>query len=114
MKFPQAGFYLFNVTFDTAVADNDEASLTMLRASNSSSDCVWSENGLQISYVIWQSGLLRSYNINEAWEGTIDMSILHYKGGAKSECYVEYSYSDIDVAYQTKLNWLTEAINSLS
>jgi hypothetical protein len=114
MKFPQAGFYLFDLTIDTDVANADSASLAMLRNSNSSSDCKWEDGGLQITFVVWESGLFRSYYINEAWQGTIDLSVLHYKGGAQSECYVEYSYADSDVAYQSKINWLTEALNSLN
>lgn len=88
--------YLIFMSVDTEVANRDEASLKMLRLTNSSDDCLWVNDddgtGLSIVFRIWKNGLFRMYSVSEKWQGTIN----GFKGTAESSTQYYYSYSDRD------------------
>jgi hypothetical protein len=106
------GYYLFYMTIDSTVANSDSASLAMLRQSNSSNDCKWDKDVI-ITFVVWESGLLRSYHLEEQWTGSISKSVVSIAGSANSQVDVEYSYADEDLGYDNKMAWLAEAKESL-
>jgi hypothetical protein len=115
IDYAEQGYTLFQMTIDTDVANSDPSSLAMLRHSNSSNNCVWNGDGLQITFVLWKNGLFRSYSLSESWVGTISVvSGVSISGGANSDLLVEYSYSDRDVGYEQKMTWFNEALSSLS
>ena len=101
---PETSSYLILIKIDTEVANNDSASLKMLRHSNGNDDCKWvadnsdgatgleEDTGLQIVFQIWDNGLFRMYNITERWKGTVKI----YKGTANVTTITTYSYSDAD------------------
>ena len=88
--------YIVNMIIDTAVANQDEASLAMLRKANGSSNCQWvddgNKSGLVISFRIWDNGLFRTYSVDETWKGKIS----GFSGSADSLTTYYYSYSDRD------------------
>lgn len=105
------------MTIDTDVANGDEASLTMLRNANGSSNCVWQgeydedaegfgeDTGLRIVFRLWGNGLFRSYVIIERWTG----KIVVFTGTAESQTTVYYSYSDYDCDMTDYLTMLESA-----
>jgi hypothetical protein len=106
------------MTIDTDVANNDEASLKMLRNANGSDDCVWvrddeeedaegfaEDTGLRIVYRLWSNGLFRSYTIVERWSG----KIILFEGEADSQTTVYYSYSDRDCDMSQYTGMLSDA-----
>ena len=109
------GHSVYEVTMelDVDVANADGASVAMLKNANSASECGWAtdENGSgpEITYQIWDNGLLKYYKIDETWEGKIKVLLLSYSGGADTETEVWYSYSQKDTDMTEKLAMLEEA-----
>ena len=109
------GGYMVIMIIDTKVANNDIASLKMLRKANGSDDCEWvggedsseedDSSGLVIVYRIWDNGLFRTYSIGEKWRG----KILTFSGTAESSTVYYYSYSDRDCDMTGYLKMLEEA-----
>lgn len=112
------GFINIMMTIDTEVANNDEASLAMLRKANGSKNCEWSkgeddeeaegigeDTGLRIIFRLWNNGLFRSYSVIERWSGTIVL----VSGTAESMTTVDYSYSDRDCDMTKNLEMLEQA-----
>lgn len=97
------------MTIDTAVANNDEASLKMLRKANSSDDCRWvstdESSGLMIVFRIWPNGLFRFFTVSERWSGKIS----GFSGEADSVTTTNYSYSDVDCDMTENLEMLEKA-----
>ena len=114
MKMPSGDCYTVTMNINIDVANADEASITMLRNANGSSDCRWvSEGGstssaLQILYQVWDNGLFKVYGLKETWSGTTN----GFRGTANSSLSVQYSYSDRDTDMTAKLAMLDEAIAS--
>lgn len=104
--------YLIFMTVDTDVANNDEASLKMLRRANGSNDCEWVSgddgSGLSIVFRIWENGLFRMYSVAEKWQGKIN----GFAGTADSSTQYYYSYSDRDCDMTKYLEMLEEAKTS--
>ena len=101
--------YLIFMTVNTEVANNDEASLKMLRKANGSNDCEWvnedGNSGLTIAFRIWDNGLFRMYSVSEKWQGKIS----GFSGTADSSTVYYYSYSDRDCDMTGYLKMLEEA-----
>lgn len=103
------------MVIDTDVANNDAASLAMLRKANGSDNCKWiagdesegfaDDTGLRIVFRLWGNGLFRSYSIIERWNG----SIVIFNGTAESQTTVYYSYTDRDCDMTAKLEMLEAA-----
>lgn len=104
----QEGYVVF-MSVNTEVANNDEASLKMLRNANGSDDCTWvnegETTGLSIVFRIWNNGLFRMYSVSEKWQGKIS----GFSGTADSSTQYYYSYSDRDCDMTKYLKMLEEA-----
>lgn len=101
--------YFIVMTIDTAVANADEASLTMLRNANSSKDCTWidDDDGLRIIFRLWNNGLFRTYTVNEIWQGNISVtSSMSFSGSADSTTAYYYSYTDRDCDMTDNLKFI--------
>ena len=111
---PSGDGYTVTMNINIDVANADEASITMLRNANGSSDCRWvSDDGnttsaLQILYQVWDNGLFKVYGLKETWSGTTN----GFRGTANSSLSVQYSYSNRDTDMTAKLAMLDEAIAS--
>lgn len=111
------GCYLIMMAIDTAVANADQPSTTMLREANGSNNCTWVsvedpdaegfgvDTGLRLILRLWPNGLFRTYTILERWSGTI----VAFTGTAESNTFVEYSYTERDCDMTDKLAMLEEA-----
>lgn len=113
---PSGDGYTVTMNINIDVANDDEASITMLRNANGSSDCRWvspdggnSSTALQILYQVWDNGLFKVYGLKETWNGTTN----GFRGTANSSLSVQYSYSDRDTDITEKLAMLDEAIASV-
>lgn len=98
---------------DTEVANRDEASLKMLRKSNSSNDCKWVGEdgfGLMIVFNVWDCGLFKSFFVSENWSGKIS----GFSGEADSVTSTYYSYSDRDCDMTENLEMLARANEALN
>ncbi|MDE7439584.1 MAG: hypothetical protein K2N23_03660 [Clostridia bacterium] len=104
----EEGYVVF-MSIDTKVANEDKASLKMLRNANSSGNCQWvsedGASGLTIVFRLWENGLFRMYSVSEKWKG----SIAGFSGMADSSTTYYYSYSDRDCDMTKYLEMLEEA-----
>lgn len=103
------GGVIVRMVVDTETANQDDASLRMLRNSNDSENCTWTdqngESGLSIVFRLWGNGLFRMHVITEYWSG----KKLSFDGVADSTLTTYYSYSDSDCDMKSYLEMLEAA-----
>lgn len=103
------GTTTFEMIIDADVANADEASTTMLGRANSCSDCSWKkgegdDTGIKICYTLWANRLLKEYEVDERWSGTVDG--FPASGSATSHLKVVYSYAEEDLDFTECLAYL--------
>ena len=87
-------YYELKFTVDTAVANADSATIDRLENDNSGKDM--SVGKLEVVAQVWECGLMKFYQTDETWSGSIGAAILWYKGSADSQSYTWYSYTERD------------------
>lgn len=113
------------MTINTDVANEDAASMAMLKNANGTKGkCIWKndpatanaggfneDTGLRIIFALWPNGLFRMYNIIERWKGKMGV-VGNPQGLADSTTLVYYSYSDYDCDMSGYLEMLKAADES--
>lgn len=104
-------YYTFEVTVNVDVANADERSIEFLKSDNTASEISW--NRMKITFQVWKNGLMKCYNIDEEWTGTVSpVSLINIDGSASAVNNIFYSYSDADCSFEKEHEFLSDFIKN--